>query len=55
ILCSTNIQHQCHGHHCVTSGSEVIYQEQQATNQTWAVVVHTIPKDLLLNTPQMHN
>ncbi|KAH9071129.1 hypothetical protein EDB83DRAFT_2221412 [Lactarius deliciosus] len=55
ILCSANIQHQCHGHHCVASGSEVIYQERQATNQTRAVVVHTIPEDLLLNTSRMHD
>ncbi|KAH9083757.1 hypothetical protein EDB83DRAFT_2169208, partial [Lactarius deliciosus] len=55
ILCSANIQHQCHRHHCVASGSEVIYQERQATSQTWAVVVHAIPEDLLLNTSRMHD
>ncbi|KAH8983089.1 hypothetical protein EDB86DRAFT_3066391 [Lactarius hatsudake] len=52
---AVDIVHQCHGHHCVASGSEVIYQERQATNQTRAVVVHTIPEDLLLNTSRMHD
>ncbi|KAI9435019.1 hypothetical protein BJY52DRAFT_1131296, partial [Lactarius psammicola] len=55
ILCSANIQHQCHSHHCIALGSEVIYQEQWATNQTQAVVVHNAPEDLLLNTAQMRD
>ncbi|KAF8270606.1 hypothetical protein EI94DRAFT_1570882, partial [Lactarius quietus] len=50
ILCSANVQHLCHGHHCATSGSVVVYQEWQATNQTWAVIVHDVPEDLVLNT-----
>ncbi len=55
ILCSANVQHQCHSHCCVTSGSEVIYQEWQATNQRQVVIVHNAPEDLLLNTTQMHD
>lgn len=55
MLCSANVQHQCHSHRCVASGSEVIYQERQATNQTRAALVHNTPEDLLLNTARMHD
>ncbi|KAF8263907.1 hypothetical protein EI94DRAFT_1478070, partial [Lactarius quietus] len=55
ILCSVNVQHLCHGHRCATSGSVVVYQEWQATNQTWAVIVHDVPEDLVLNTARIHD
>jgi hypothetical protein len=55
ILCSANVQHRCHSHRCVASGSAVIYQERQATNQRRAVIVHDTPEDLMLNTARMHD
>lgn len=55
LLCSANVQHKCYDHHCAASGSTVVYQERQATDQTRAVIVHDAPEDLILNTARMHD
>ena len=55
LLCSANVQHQCFGRLCAASGSAVIYQERQATNQMRAVIVHDAPDELMLNTARMHD
>ncbi|KAI9442451.1 hypothetical protein H4582DRAFT_1809218 [Lactarius indigo] len=55
ILCTVNVQHRCHAHNCAASGSEVVYQERQATTQTWPVVVHNSPNDLIMSTARIHD
>jgi hypothetical protein len=55
LLCSANVQHQCCGRQCAASGSVVVYQERQATNQTRATIVHDTPGELMLNTARMHD
>ncbi|KAF8259509.1 hypothetical protein EI94DRAFT_1707051 [Lactarius quietus] len=55
ILCAANIQHRCHDHQCTASGSVQIYQEQQLTERTQALVQHRAPHDLVLNTARMHD
>ncbi|KAH9023716.1 hypothetical protein EDB85DRAFT_1848757, partial [Lactarius pseudohatsudake] len=55
ILCTVNVQHRCHAHNCAASGSEVVYQECQATTQTRPVVVHNSPNDLIMSTARIHD
>jgi len=50
-----NVQHHCHTHNCAASGSEVVYQERQATAQMRPIVVHNNPNDLIMSTARIHD
>ncbi|KAI9436624.1 hypothetical protein H4582DRAFT_1782329, partial [Lactarius indigo] len=55
VLCTVNVQHHCHTHDCTASGSEVVYQERQATAQMRPVIVHNSPDSLIMSTARIHD
>ncbi|KAJ7688026.1 hypothetical protein B0H17DRAFT_938745 [Mycena rosella] len=56
ILCTVNVQHNCHAHTCGPTGVRYTYQERERTEHTRPVIVHNgAQDDLLLNTGQMRD
>ncbi|KAJ7634017.1 hypothetical protein B0H17DRAFT_1164135 [Mycena rosella] len=56
ILCTVNVQHNCHAHTCGPTGVRYTYQERERTEHIRPVIVHNgAQDDLLLNTGQMRD
>jgi hypothetical protein len=49
------VQHNCAAHDCDTSGTRIVIQERQQTDQVASAVVHRTPSDLVLNTAKMRD
>ena len=51
-----NVQHNCAEHACTTSGTRIVFQEREATEQRQLAVQHSMPlNDNVLNVGQMRD
>ncbi|KAI6028186.1 hypothetical protein EDC04DRAFT_2524283, partial [Pisolithus marmoratus] len=56
LLCSVNLQHQCHIHNCTSTGATQTFEGHQKTHNAYPTIVHQGNlHDLVLNTAKMHS
>ncbi|KAJ3765819.1 hypothetical protein FB446DRAFT_610750, partial [Lentinula raphanica] len=54
MLCAVNVQHHCHGNHCLPTGLRPAYQERTQKGLR-KVIEHKNPDIMVLNVCQMRN
>ncbi|KAL0568972.1 hypothetical protein V5O48_013001 [Marasmius crinis-equi] len=55
IICTLNVQHDCHYGECTNSKQQVVGQERLETSRSRPVVDHTDVQRFILNTHSLHN
>ncbi|KAJ3754741.1 hypothetical protein EV360DRAFT_25958, partial [Lentinula raphanica] len=55
MLCTVNVQHNCHDHKCPAKRTKVVQQEREVSQQKELHIEHISPHSLILNTAQMRN